>query len=98
MAKAEIMDCLPAPAHLFTLGGHALACAAGCAAFDYMLGEEFHELLAENEKVVEQYLNFIMDRFPDFATKKSGKGMSRGLALTKKDPHTGKLIPDDVGT
>lgn len=33
MAKAEIMDCLPAPAHLFTLGGNATACAAGVAAF-----------------------------------------------------------------
>lgn len=98
MAKTEIMDCLPAPAHLFTLGGHALACAAGCAAFDYMQGEEFHQILKENEKAMEQYLNTIMERFPEFATKKSGKGMSRGLALTKNDPDTGKLIPDDVGT
>lgn len=98
MAKEEIMDSLPAPAHLFTLGGHALACAAGCAAFDYMQGEEFQHILAENEKAMERFLKNIMEKFPDIVTRKSGKGMSRGLALTRRDSEKGTLIPDDVGT
>ncbi|WP_312045155.1 aminotransferase class III-fold pyridoxal phosphate-dependent enzyme [Anaerotignum sp.] len=98
MAKKEIMDSLPAPAHLFTLGGHALACAAGCAAFDYMQGEEFQNMLAENEKAMEFHINRVMEKFPRVVTKKSGKGMSRGLALTRMDPEMGNLIPDEVGT
>ncbi len=98
MARAEIMDSLSAPAHLFTLGGHALACAAGCAAFDYMLRDEFQNILAENERAMEQYLNELTEKFPEFVTQKSGKGMSRGLALTKQEEVSGKDIPDDIGT
>ena len=41
MARDEIMDCLPAPAHLFTLGGNSIACAAGIAQFDYLQSEAF---------------------------------------------------------
>lgn len=47
MAREEIMNCLKAPAHLFTLGGNAIACAAGNAAFDYMQSEEFQNILKE---------------------------------------------------
>lgn len=98
MARKEIMDSLPPPAHLFTLGGNALACAAGCAAFDYMQGKEFQEILAENEKDMEKYLEETMLEFPNFVTGKRGIGMSRGLVLTQKDPLTGECIPDGVGT
>ncbi len=45
MARSEIMGCLPAPAHLFTLGGNALSCSAGIAAFDYMCSDEFQKIL-----------------------------------------------------
>lgn len=98
MAREEIMDSLPAPAHLFTLGGHALACAAGCASFDYMKGAEFQEILAANEKAMESYLKDAMEKYPEMATKISGKGMSRGLVLTKKNPMTNELVPDEIGT
>lgn len=98
MAKAEIMDSLPAPAHLFTLGGNALACAAGSAAFDYMLSSEFQGRLDENEKAMEKYIEETMLKFPEFVTGKRGMGMSRGLVLTRKDQKTGEFIPDGVGT
>lgn len=98
MARAEIMDSLPAPAHLFTLGGHALGCAAGCAAFDYMQGNDFQEILTKNQNAMEKYLNAAMARFPEFVTGKRGKGMSRGLVLTKKNLKTGEIIPDEEGT
>ena len=98
MAKSEIMDTLPGPAHLFTLGGHALACAAGIASLDYMQGQEFQTLLAENEKAMEHYLNHALKKFPQFVTQKNGKGMSRGLVLTKKDETSGALVPDEIGT
>lgn len=98
MARAEIMDCLPAPAHLFTLGGNALACAAGCAAFDHMQSDEFQTMLKGNEALMQQCLEDTMAKFPDMITGVRGIGMSRGLILSKKNPETGKMEPDGIGT
>ncbi len=97
MARAEIMDCLPAPAHLFTLGGNAMACAAGVAAFDYMQSEEFRHILAENTKVLEECVAELRTTFPDVITKVQGVHMSCGLAVTKKDA-AGNDVPDADGT
>lgn len=97
MAKAEIMDCLPAPAHLFTLGGNAIACAAGVAAFDYMQSEEFQKILADNTKLMQECLDDVCAAFPDVATGTRGINTSRGLIITKKDEN-GNNVPDAVGT
>lgn len=97
MARAEIMDCLPAPAHLFTLGGTATACAAGVAAFDYMQTEEFQKILEENGKLMEECLEDVCKTYPEVATGVRGIHMSRGLVITKKDEN-GKDVPDAVGT
>ena len=97
MARAEIMDCLPAPAHLFTLGGTVTACAAGVAAFDYMQTEEFQKILEENGKLMEECLEDVCKTYPEVATGVRGIHMSRGLVITKKDEN-GKNVPDAVGT
>lgn len=97
MARAEIMDCLPAPAHIFTLGGSAVACAAGVAAFDYMQSEEFQKILAENTKLMQECLEDVCKAFPDVATGTRGINTSRGLVITKKDEN-GNDVPDAVGT
>lgn len=97
MAKAEIMDCLPAPAHLFTLGGNAIACAAGVAAFDYMQSAEFQKILADNTKLMQECLDDVCAAFPDVATGTRGINTSRGLIITKKDEN-GNNVPDAVGT
>lgn len=97
MAKAEIMDCLPAPAHLFTLGGNATACAAGVAAFDYMQSDEFQKILADNTKLMQECLDDVCATFPDVATGTRGINTSRGLIITKKDEN-GNNVPDAVGT
>lgn len=98
MAKSDIMDALSAPAHLFTLGGNALSCAAGSAAFDTMAEDGFQADLAENEKLMLSCLEGIREKFPEIATEIRGLGMSRGLVLTKKDPETGEIVGDDIGT
>lgn len=97
MARAEIMDCLPAPAHLFTLGGSATACAAGVAAFDYMQTEEFQRILEENGKLMAECIEDICKTYPEVVTGVRGIHMSRGLVITKKDEN-GKDVPDAVGT
>lgn len=97
MAKAEIMECLPAPAHLFTLGGNAVACAAGVAAFDYMQSDEFQKILADNTKLMQECLDDVCATFPNVATGTRGINTSRGLVITKKDEN-GNDVPDAVGT
>ena len=98
MARSEIIDALPAPAHLFTLGGNALACRAGIAAFDYMCTAEFQRLLAENTRQMQRRLEELCRRYPENLTGICGMGMSRGLAVTRREPGSGRIVPDADGT
>ncbi len=98
MARAEILDCLPAPAHLFTLAGNALSCAAGKASFDYMQTAEFQNRLKENEVIMLECLTALQEKYPNLAGEIRGIGMSRGLAIDHVDPVTGERTPDGVGT
>ena len=98
MARSEIIDALPAPAHLFTLGGNALACRAGIAAFDYMCTAEFQRLLAENTRQMQRRLEELCRRHPENLTGICGMGMSRGLAVTRREPGSGRIVPDADGT
>ncbi len=98
MARSEIIDSLPAPAHLFTLGGNALACRAGIASFDYMCTEEFQQLLAENTQQMQRSLEELCRRYPENLTGIRGIGMSRGLAVTRREPGSDHPVPDGEGT
>jgi 4-aminobutyrate aminotransferase len=81
MARKEIMDCLPAPAHLFTLGGNPLSCAAGIAAFDYYQTDEFQELLASNIELIEQLAADLQAKHPDIIDFHRNLGMSMGIGI-----------------
>ena len=98
MARSEIIDALPAPAHLFTLSGSTLACRAGIAAFDYMCTGEFRQILAENTRQMQQGLEELCRRYPENLTGICGVGMSRGLAVTRREPGSGHIVPDADGT
>ncbi len=97
MGRKEIMESLPAPAHLFTLGGNAIACAAGCAAFDYYSGEEFQGILRRNEALMKQLLEETAAAHPQTIGFIRGVGMSRGLAVVKRHDD-GTFEPDTTGT
>ena len=81
MARDEIMDCLPAPAHLFTLGGHALACAAGSAAFDVYQSAEFQASLKENIETLETEAAALQAKHPDMVQFVRNIGMSMGIGV-----------------
>ena len=87
MARDEIMDCLPAPAHLFTLGGHALACAAGSAAFDVYQTETFQAELREHIATLEAEAAALQARHPDMVQFVRNVGMSMGIGVC--DPEHG---------
>ena len=81
MAPAEIMDCLPAPAHLFTLGGNSIACAAGCAAFDHMQSPQFQTLLKDNIALLSRLAGELKSRHPALTAFVRQLGMSMGIGV-----------------
>ncbi|HWQ50354.1 MAG TPA: aminotransferase class III-fold pyridoxal phosphate-dependent enzyme [Terriglobales bacterium] len=97
MGKAEIMDCLPAPAHLFTLGGNSIACAAGIAAFDYYKTGEFQKILSENTALLCLLAENLRQQYPDMVGFIRNLGMSMGIGITKTS-EGGATVPDLDGT
>lgn len=85
MAKTEIMDCLPAPAHLFTLGGNSIACAAGIAAFDYYKSDEFQTILAANTVLLEQLAAQLAQKHSNIVSFTRNLGMSMGIGIKRPD-------------
>ena len=97
MARAEIMDSLPAPAHLFTLGGNAIACAAGNAAFDYYRTEEFQTIYKRNCKSIVAEMEALKEKHPETVGFYRGRGMSWAIGIVKED-EKGNQIPDGDST
>ena len=85
MARTEIMDCLPAPAHLFTLGGNSIACAAGIAAFDYYKTDEFQTMLAGNIALLEKLGAEIAEKHPGIVSFTRSLGFSMGIGIQTAD-------------
>lgn len=93
MGREEIMDCLPAPAHLFTLGGNSIACAAGIAAFDYYKTDEFQDLLVSNISLLKELASDLKRKQGDLIPFVRQLGMSMGIGIGKPDGS-----PDPDGT
>lgn len=85
MARREIMDCLPAPAHLFTLGGNHLACAAGLASLRIYQTDAFQQTLARNIADMEQGLAALKEKHSGIVSFTRGLGMSCGIGIVKQD-------------
>ncbi|HAJ33514.1 MAG TPA: aspartate aminotransferase family protein [Candidatus Atribacteria bacterium] len=86
IGRAEIMDSLEAPAHLFTTAGNPVCCAAALATIEVI--EE--EKLIENAK---RLFNIALERFNTMKKRFSFIGEVRGLGLSigvdlVKDPLT----------
>jgi 4-aminobutyrate aminotransferase len=91
------MDCLPAPAHHFTLGGNSIACAAGIAAFDYYKTDEFKKILSENTALLCLLAENLRQQNPDMVGYIRNLGMSMGIGITKTNEN-GTALPDLDGT
>lgn len=82
IARSEIIDALPAPAHTFTLGGNALACAAGAAAFDVYCTEEFQSLLKTNIARAEKSARELALNHPGTVKDCRNLGLSMGIEIS----------------
>lgn len=96
MARDEIMNCLPAPAHLFTLGGNAVACAAGSAAFDVYQSDEFQALLKEHIEVLAAEAETLRQRHPDLVQFVRSVGMSMGIGICHTEADGTKVADNDA--
>lgn len=93
MGPAEMMDCLPAPAHAFTLGANAIACAAGVAAFDRYQEPAFQELMRSNIVLLEDLAARLRETHPDIVAFTRSLGLSMGIGIQRPDG-----TPDLEGT
>lgn len=96
MAREEIMNCLPAPAHVFTLSGNAIACAAGVAAFDYYQTEEFQKILADNIVTLEEEAAAIVAKHSDVLAFVRSIGMSLGIGVRVTLEDGSRVIDNDA--
>ncbi len=96
MAREEIMDVLPAPAHLFTLGGNAAACAGGIAAFDFYQTEAFQQQLKSNIEMLWAEAKALQEKNPDLVQFVRGIGMSMGIGICKVLPDGTKVADPDA--
>ena len=97
MARDEIMDCLPAPAHLFTLGGNAAACAGGIAAFDLYRSPDFRQHLQDNINTLWAEAEALKEKNPDLVQFVRGIGMSMGIGVCRT-LEDGTKVPDPDAT
>lgn len=91
MAQAYIIDALSPPAHIFTLAGNHLACAAGLASLQYMQTPEFQSILKNNMSILQDRCQKIQSGHPQTVSSVRGLGMSYGIAITKNG------MPDNEG-
>ena len=97
MARDEIMDSLPAPAHLFTLGGNAAACAGGIAAFDLYRSPDFQQHLQDTIKTLWAEAEALKEKNPDLVQFVRGIGMSMGIGVCRT-LEDGTKVPDPDAT
>ncbi len=84
MAKSEIIDALPAPAHLFTLGGNALACTAGLAQFKFMQEGNFFDEVNQKGEVLKAFFQEMKETY-GIVGEIRGFGLSIGVDIINKE-------------
>lgn len=90
IARAEIMDSLPAPAHIFTLAGNAITMAAGCAQFDVMEEPGFQKHLNEEIERFRPRCDRLLEKYPEVVMHSRGVGLSAGIGIGRENAD-GKL-------
>jgi len=86
IGRAEIMDSLAAPAHLFTTAGNPVCCAAALATIEVIEEEGLMENAKRLYNIALKRFNTMKKRFP-FIGEVRGLGLSIGVDLVK-DPLT----------
>lgn len=90
VARSEIVDALPEPAHLFTLQGNAVCSRAALATIEVIEGEGLIDQAQAMGHYFKQRLKQMQDKYP-FIGDVRGQGLSIGVELLKD---TGTKVRD----
>jgi 4-aminobutyrate aminotransferase len=82
VARKEIMEAMDAPAHLFTMSGNALACAAAYATLEVIKDEKLLEKSRELGNYAKGRFEVLMDEYEIIGDVR-GLGLSIGVDLVK---------------
>ena len=85
MARESIIRSLESPAHIFTLAGNHLSCAAGLASLRYMQGNEYQEAVIRNSAEMERLTQELTSRHADVISFARGLGVSYGIGIVNPD-------------
>jgi 4-aminobutyrate aminotransferase len=80
VARAELIETLEAPVHLFTTGGNPVCCAAALASIEVLRGENLLSRAADMGEHAKERFRSMQKRF-DFIGDVRGIGLSIGVDL-----------------
>lgn len=84
MARSEIIDMLPAPAHLFTMGGNPMACAGGAASFDIIAADGFLDEVTRKGEYIKRGFEELKKKY-DIIGDIRGMGLSIGVEIVEEN-------------
>ena len=80
VGRAEIMDTLEAPAHLFTTGANPVSCEAALATIGMIEDENLLQASTDKGEYVRQRMDSWIERFKAVGDVR-GKGLSIGIDI-----------------
>lgn len=92
MARENVIKSLEPPAHIFTLAGNHLSCAAGLASLRYMKTAEYQSAVEDNSGRMEKLAQQTMLKYPNIVSFVRGLGVSYGIGIM--NPVTKEPDPD----
>lgn len=81
IGKSDIMGCLKAPAHAFTLSGNTTVCIAALKMIEILERDNIIEQAKEKGSYLISKLNLLKDKYPNIIKDIRGLGLSIGVDL-----------------
>lgn len=88
VGRSNIMECLEAPAHVFTLAGNASVCTASLKMIEIFERDNLVNKCKEKGKYLMNKLNDFKNKYPDIIKDVRGLGLSIGVDLPNRQTTT----------
>lgn len=88
VGRSDIMECLEAPAHAFTLAGNATVCIASLKMIEIFERDDLVNKCKEKGKYLTEKLNDLKNKYPNIIKDVRGIGLSIGVDLIDRQTIT----------